>query len=42
MARKGARGFCTEVDRTAERMIADMVLSGARSRIIGEEFNPNW
>jgi myo-inositol-1(or 4)-monophosphatase len=38
---KGARDFVTEVDRTAERMIADILLSGpVGGQIIGEELSP--
>jgi myo-inositol-1(or 4)-monophosphatase len=38
---KGARDFVTEVDRTAERMIADILLEAEPSgQIIGEELSP--
>ena len=38
---KGARDFVTEVDRTAERMIADIVLTAEPGgRMIGEELSP--
>jgi myo-inositol-1(or 4)-monophosphatase len=38
---KGARDFVTEVDRTAERMIADVLLKAEPgSRIVGEELSP--
>jgi myo-inositol-1(or 4)-monophosphatase len=37
---KGTRDFVTEVDRTAERMIADILLSGPGGRIVGEELSP--
>jgi myo-inositol-1(or 4)-monophosphatase len=38
---KGARDFVTEVDRTAERIIADVLLSGEPGgRIVGEELSP--
>jgi myo-inositol-1(or 4)-monophosphatase len=38
---KGARDFVTEVDRTAERMIADVLLEAEPSgQIIGEELSP--
>ena len=40
--RKGGRDFVTEVDRTAERMIADILLAAEpSSRIVGEELSPN-
>ena len=39
--RKGRNDFATEVDRTAERMIAEALLSGVRgSVIVGEELTP--
>ena len=39
---KGARDFVTEVDRTAERMIADILLAAEPDgRIVGEELSPN-
>jgi myo-inositol-1(or 4)-monophosphatase len=39
---KGARDFVTEVDRTAERMIADLVLTAEPDgQIVGEELSPN-
>src|SRR5687768_27733 len=37
---KGTRDFVTEVDRTAERMIADILLSGPGGRVVGEELSP--
>jgi myo-inositol-1(or 4)-monophosphatase len=38
---KGSRDFVTEVDRTAERMIAESLLAAAPdSRIVGEELSP--
>jgi myo-inositol-1(or 4)-monophosphatase len=38
---KGHRDFVTEVDRTAEQVIADVLLSGAAGgRIVGEELSP--
>jgi myo-inositol-1(or 4)-monophosphatase len=38
---KGARDFVTEVDRTAERMIADLVLAAEPDgQIVGEELSP--
>jgi myo-inositol-1(or 4)-monophosphatase len=38
---KGARDFVTEVDRTAERMIVDILLAGEPgSRVVGEELAP--
>jgi myo-inositol-1(or 4)-monophosphatase len=38
---KGRRDFVTEVDRTAERLIADIVLAAEpESRIVGEELSP--
>jgi myo-inositol-1(or 4)-monophosphatase len=38
---KGARDFVTEVDRTAERMIADILLSAEPDgRMVGEELSP--
>jgi myo-inositol-1(or 4)-monophosphatase len=39
--RKGSRDFVTEVDRTAERIIADILLAAEPgSRIVGEELSP--
>jgi myo-inositol-1(or 4)-monophosphatase len=38
---KGRRDFVTEVDRTAEEMIAAILLSGdSEARIVGEELSP--
>jgi myo-inositol-1(or 4)-monophosphatase len=38
---KGARDFVTEIDRTAERIIADLLLAAEpSSRIVGEELSP--
>jgi myo-inositol-1(or 4)-monophosphatase len=38
---KGSRDFVTEVDRTAERMISDILLAGAPgARMVGEELSP--
>jgi myo-inositol-1(or 4)-monophosphatase len=38
---KGNRDFVTEVDRTAERVIADILLAGDRGgRMVGEELSP--
>jgi myo-inositol-1(or 4)-monophosphatase len=38
---KGARDFATEVDRTAEGLIADILLAGdSDGRIVGEELSP--
>jgi myo-inositol-1(or 4)-monophosphatase len=38
---KGRRDFVTEVDRTAERLITDLLLSGdSEARIVGEELSP--
>jgi len=38
---KGGRDFVTEVDRTAERLIADVLLAAEPgSRIVGEELSP--
>jgi myo-inositol-1(or 4)-monophosphatase len=38
---KGARDFVTEVDRTAERIVADVLLAAEpASRIVGEELSP--
>ena len=38
---KGSRDFVTEVDRTAERIIADVLLAAEpASRIVGEELSP--
>jgi myo-inositol-1(or 4)-monophosphatase len=40
--RKGGRDFVTEVDRTAERLIADVLLAAEPgSRIVGEELSPD-
>jgi myo-inositol-1(or 4)-monophosphatase len=39
---KGAKDFVTEVDRTAEQIIADVLLRAEPgSRIVGEELSPN-
>lgn len=39
---KGSRDFVTEVDRTAERMIAEVLLAAEPgSRIVGEELTPS-
>jgi myo-inositol-1(or 4)-monophosphatase len=39
---KGGRDFVTEVDRTAERIIADLLLAAEPgSRIVGEELSPD-
>ena len=39
---KGSRDFVTEVDRTAERIIAEVLLAAEPgSRIVGEELQPN-
>lgn len=39
---KGRRDFVTDVDRTAERLIADTLLAGEpESRIVGEELSPD-
>ena len=39
---KGSRDFVTEVDRTAEAMIADILLGGgSEGRIVGEELSPD-
>jgi myo-inositol-1(or 4)-monophosphatase len=39
---KGSRDFVTEVDRTAEAMIAEILLSGdSQARIVGEELSPH-
>jgi myo-inositol-1(or 4)-monophosphatase len=39
---KGARDFVTEVDRTAEHIIADVLLAAEpSSRIVGEELSPD-
>lgn len=39
--RKDARDFVTDVDRTAERIIRDIVLAAdPESRVVGEELNP--
>ena len=39
---KGARDFVTEVDRTAERLITDVLLAAAPgSRVVGEELSPD-
>jgi myo-inositol-1(or 4)-monophosphatase len=38
---KGSRDFVTEVDRTAERLIAEILLAGdGRGRMVGEELSP--
>lgn len=38
---KGTRDFVTEVDRTAEAIITDILLSGdSEARVVGEEFSP--
>src|SRR5580765_1588638 len=38
---KGSRDFVTEVDRTAERIIADILLAAEPAgRIVGEELSP--
>jgi myo-inositol-1(or 4)-monophosphatase len=38
---KGGRDFVTEVDRTAERILTDLLLAGEPgSRIVGEELSP--
>ena len=38
---KGSRDFVTEVDRTAERIVADVLLAAEpASRIVGEELSP--
>jgi myo-inositol-1(or 4)-monophosphatase len=38
---KGARDFVTDIDRTAERMIADMLFAAEpKARMIGEELSP--
>src|SRR5919198_5544355 len=38
---KGSRDFVTEVDRAAERMIAEVLLAAEPSgRIVGEELSP--
>ncbi|HET7601163.1 MAG TPA: inositol monophosphatase family protein [Gemmatimonadales bacterium] len=38
---KGTRDFVTEVDRTAERMITEVLLAGdPKASIVGEEFTP--
>ncbi|HEY5940109.1 MAG TPA: inositol monophosphatase family protein, partial [Gemmatimonadales bacterium] len=38
---KGSRDFVTEVDRTAEQMIADILLAAEPgSRMVGEELSP--
>jgi myo-inositol-1(or 4)-monophosphatase len=38
---KGARDFVTDVDRTAERIITDILLSGVPgARMVGEELSP--
>ncbi|HEY3012631.1 MAG TPA: inositol monophosphatase family protein, partial [Gemmatimonadales bacterium] len=38
---KGSRDFVTEVDRAAERLIAEVLLSGLPDgRIVGEELSP--
>jgi myo-inositol-1(or 4)-monophosphatase len=39
---KGSRDFVTEVDRTAERVIADILLAGQPgARMVGEELSPD-
>jgi myo-inositol-1(or 4)-monophosphatase len=38
---KGTRDFVTEVDRTAESIIADILLSGPGGRLVGEELSPD-
>jgi myo-inositol-1(or 4)-monophosphatase len=39
---KGSRDFVTEVDRTAERVIADILLAGGwGGRMVGEELSPD-
>ena len=39
---KGSRDFVTEVDRTAERLISDILLAAEPgSRMVGEEFSPD-
>jgi myo-inositol-1(or 4)-monophosphatase len=39
---KGSRDFVTEVDRTSERLIAEVLLAGdPRARVIGEELSPD-
>jgi myo-inositol-1(or 4)-monophosphatase len=39
---KGSRDFVTEVDRTAERVIADVLLAGqSGGRMVGEELSPD-
>lgn len=41
-ARKGSRDFVTEVDRSAERLIGDILLAAEPgSRMVGEEFSPD-
>src|SRR3954454_2720464 len=38
---KGSRDFVTEVDRTAERLLPEVLLAGdPRAHIVGEEFTP--
>ncbi len=38
---KGSRDFVTEVDRTSERLITEVLLAGdPRARIVGEELSP--
>jgi myo-inositol-1(or 4)-monophosphatase len=38
---KGSRDFVTEVDRTAERLISEVLLAGdSRARVVGEELSP--
>jgi myo-inositol-1(or 4)-monophosphatase len=40
-ARKGARDFVTDIDRTAERMIAEVLLAAEpAARLVGEELAP--
>jgi myo-inositol-1(or 4)-monophosphatase len=39
---KGSRDFVTEVDRTAERLIAEILLAGSSGgRMVGEELSPD-
>ena len=41
-ALKGSRDFVTRVDRTAERLIGDILLAAEPgSRMVGEEFSPD-
>lgn len=37
---KGKRDFVTEIDQTAERLIAEVLETGAGGRVIGEELSP--